>query len=134
MVPSTRTVLVVEDESAIRGLVSMLLESEGYLVGGASDGREALAKIQRAPPDALIVDLDLPIMNGWDLVRACRADHVTRDLPIIAISAMMGRNIAQDLDVQGFLPKPFSLDTLLAVLRDVLSHASSESFTARTTP
>ena len=117
---STRTVLVVEDEPAIRGLVSLLLESEGYLVDGAPDGREALTKLAERPPDALVVDLDLPVMNGCDLVRACRADDGLRHLPIIAISGVVGSRAVQDLDVQGFLPKPFSLDTLLNVLHGIL--------------
>jgi chemosensory pili system protein ChpA (sensor histidine kinase/response regulator) len=117
---STRTVLVVEDEPAIRGLVSLLLEVEGYLVDGASDGQEALTKLRRQLPDALVVDLDLPIMNGYELVRACRADDQARHIPIIAISAMYSGQTVRDLDVQGFLPKPFSLDTLLNVLHGIL--------------
>jgi len=122
---STRTVLVVEDEPAIRGLVSLLLEGEGYLVDGASDGREALAKLAEQPPDALVVDLDLPVMNGCDLVRICRADAGLRHLPIIAISGMVGGHAVRDLDVQGFLPKPFSLDTLLTVLHGVVRQDTS---------
>ena len=117
---STKRVLVVEDEPAIRGLVSLLLEGEGYLVDGAPDGREALAKLSAQPPDALVVDLDLPLLNGCDLVRACRADDGLRRLPIIAISGAGGAHAVRDLDVQGFLPKPFSIDTLLDALRGVL--------------
>jgi CheY-like chemotaxis protein len=112
-------VLVVEDEPAIRGLVSLLLEGEGYLVDGASDGREALTKLTERPSDALVVDLDLPLLNGCDLVRACRANDGLRRLPIIAISGVVGGFAVRDLDVQGFLPKPFSLDTLLTVLQGV---------------
>ena len=116
----TKTVLVVEDEPAIRGLVSLLLEGEGFVVDGAPDGQEALAKLAEQPPDALVVDLDLPLLNGCDLVRACRADAGLRHLPIIAISGMIGGQAVRDLDVQAFLPKPFSLDTLLNTLHGVL--------------
>jgi CheY-like chemotaxis protein len=116
----TGRVLVVEDEPAIRGLLSLLLEGEGYLVDGASDGREALIKLAGQPPDVLVVDLDLPVMNGCDLVRACRADAGLRHLPIIAISGLVGGHAVQDLDVQDVLPKPFSLDTLLNVLHGIL--------------
>jgi CheY-like chemotaxis protein len=134
VVASTRRVLVVEDEPAIRGLVSMLLESEGYVVDSASDGQDALAKVRRQPPDALVVDLDLPILNGCDLVLACRADQETRRLPIIAVSGMIGSHMTRDLDIQGFLPKPFSLDTLLDLLRDVTSQDSSGPCTVQATP
>ena len=120
MVVSTRSVLIVEDEPAIRGLVSLLLEGEGYVVDGASDGQEAFTKLRRQPPDALVVDLDLPIMNGCDLVRACRSDEDVRHIAIIAISAVYGSHIMQELDVQAFLSKPFSLDALLHELHSVL--------------
>ena len=120
MSTSTGTVFVVEDEPAIRGLVSLLLEGEGYLVDGAADGQEALTKLTAQPPDALVLDLELPLLNGCDLVRACRADAGLRHLPIIAISGAVGGQAVRDLDVQGFLPKPFSLDTLLYVLHGLL--------------
>ena len=100
--------------------MSLLLEGEGYLVDGAPDGQATLTKLTDQPPDALVVDLDLPLLNGCDLVRACRADEALRHLPIIAISGMVGGHAVRDLDVQGFLPKPFSLDTLLDVLHGIL--------------
>ena len=64
-----KTVLVVEDEPIIRSLVSLVLEAKGYAVDGASDGREALVSIEQTRPDALVIDLDLPIMDGFELVR-----------------------------------------------------------------
>jgi CheY-like chemotaxis protein len=120
MAMSIKRVLIVEDEPAIRSLVSLVLDGEGYVVDGAGDGREALDKLRIVRPDALIVDLDLPIMDGRDLVRACRADAAARHIPIVLISGMHDAKFAQELDIQGFLPKPFSLEALLDLLRDVI--------------
>ena len=117
---SGKTVLVVEDEPIIRSLVSLVLESEGYAVDGASDGREALASIQRARPDALVIDLDLPIMDGFELVRACRDGDGTRHLPIIVVSAVHRGARVEALEVQGFLQKPFDVDILVGTLRMLL--------------
>ena len=115
-----KTVLVVEDQPIVRGLVSLVLESEGYAVDGASDGVEALASIQRARPDALVIDLDLPVMDGFELVRACRDGDGTRHLPIIAMSAVYLVGQVAALEVQAFLPKPFDLEALVVRLRDVV--------------
>src|SRR5262245_42544794 len=102
-------------------------------VDGTSDGQEAFTQPRRQPPDAPVLDLDLPVMDGRELVRACRADARTRHVPIIAISAMDGGRAVRDLDVMGFLRKPFVRDTLRNALhevpgygthRDVLPHLS----------
>ena len=113
-------VLVVEDEPAIRGLMALVLESKGFTVDGASDGMEALASIQRACPDALVIDLDLPIMDGFELVRACRAEDGTRHVPIIVVSAVYRGETVEALDAHAFLSKPFDVDRLLVALATVL--------------
>jgi len=115
-----KTVLVVEDEPIIRGLVSLVLESEGYIVQSAPDGREALDSIQCARPDAVVIDLDLPIMDGFELVRACRAEDGTRYVPIIVVSAIYRGERVEALDAHAFLSKPFDVERLVAQLHDVL--------------
>jgi chemosensory pili system protein ChpA (sensor histidine kinase/response regulator) len=113
-------VLLVEDDAAIRSLMTLVLESEGFTVRSASDGLDALELIQRFRPAALVVDLDMPRMNGFDLIGACRADDQTRDLPIVAMSAIYGGGHVESVQVRAFLPKPFDVDTLVATLRDTL--------------
>ena len=115
-----KSVLVVEDEPVIRSLVSLVLEDEGYAVQNAPDGHAALVSIQRARPDALVIDLDLPIMDGFELVRACRDGDGTRHLPIIVVSAVYRGERVDALDAHAFLPKPFDVEVLVAKLRDVV--------------
>ncbi|MBE2248291.1 MAG: response regulator [Myxococcus sp.] len=80
-------VLVAEDDEAIRGLIEKLLAREGYKVLTAPDGAAALALIERFPIDAVVSDIDMPRLDGWGLLRTLRADAVTRELPVVLLSA-----------------------------------------------
>jgi CheY-like chemotaxis protein len=113
-------VLVVDDEPAIRGLLSLLLEDENYHVETASDGQEALRKVEQRSPDVIVLDLMLPRMDGWEVIDAISEGSVTSGIPIIAVSAAERYMEVGDRGVQAFLSKPFDIATLLAVLEEVL--------------
>src|SRR5688572_7576488 len=115
-----KTVMVVEDEPAIRGLLCLTLECENYHVEVAGDGREALSKMGRVLPDAILLDLMLPTMDGWALIDALNERPETDRIPIIAVSATQHYHHVGERGVQAFLSKPFDVDTLLIVLADVL--------------
>ena len=115
-----KTVMVVEDEPAIRGLLSMTLESENYHVETAGDGQEALDKVEQVQPDAILLDLMLPTMDGWAVIDALSEKRETDGIPIIAVSATQRYLNVGERGVQAFLSKPFDVDTLLVVLEDVL--------------
>jgi CheY-like chemotaxis protein len=117
---AARNVLVVDDEAMIRGILALVLEDEGYSVTTAANGQQALDIVRRQLPDAVLLDLMMPVVDGWDVIKACRADPSTSTIPIIAISAVGGGQIAEKLDVQAFLPKPFDINRVLDVLHDVL--------------
>ena len=108
-----RTVLVVDDDPAIRDFLSMALEGDGYSVKTARDGREALDKIRREPPDVILLDLVMPTMDGWRFLETQRTSSAECHLPILAMSAMGGRYMARELGATDFLAKPFDLDALL---------------------
>ena len=112
-------VLVVEDEPAIHAFLAWTLEDEGYSVATATNGREALAEMQRRTPDVLLLDLMMPVMDGWEVIAACRADPARRRLPIVVLSAVYNGRLWERPDVQAFMPKPFDIDALLATIRDV---------------
>src|SRR5688572_21919624 len=82
-----KTVMVVEDEPAIRGLLSMALEGENYHVETASDGQEALSMVEHHSPDVILLDLLLPNMDGWEVINTLSEDSDTEQIPIIAVSA-----------------------------------------------
>jgi two-component system, chemotaxis family, chemotaxis protein CheY len=122
MSEDARTVLVVDDDPGILDVLEQALDAEGYRVVMASNGREALRRVFERRPDLMLVDLMMPVMDGWTFVRECRSiDHVA-NTPVIILSA--ARNVEQaahDLGVQAVVSKPFDLDTLLSL---VASHTT----------
>lgn len=112
--------MVVEDEPVIRSLLSITLADEDYCVETAADGQEALDKVQRLRPDAIVLDLLLPIMDGWELIEALREPPVDDVIPIVAVSASQRYTRVGEDGVVAFLSKPFDIDTLLIVLDEAL--------------
>jgi CheY-like chemotaxis protein len=121
-----RRVLVVDDNSALRGIVAEVLRDEGYGVDTAGDGAEALAKVREDPPDAVVCDLMLPVLDGPGFVEACRGDPVGRAIPIMLVSSVdTVATVARQLPVQGYLAKPFDLENLVATV-DALASATAQ--------
>ena len=128
-----KTVMVVEDEPVIRGLLCMTLEGENYRVESAEDGREALDKVGQVLPDAILLDLMLPNMDGWSLIAALSERSETERIPIIAVSAAQrGLNVGER-GVHAFLSKPFDVDILLIALEDALHQAETMVLAGRST-
>ena len=115
----TRRVLVVDDEPQVRATVREALALEGYEVTEASNGAEALALLTTAQPDAIVLDLWMPVMDGWAFRRAQRATHP--DIPVIVMSALdLSSERLEELDASAILGKPFDLDTLYAAVLNAL--------------
>jgi DNA-binding response OmpR family regulator len=107
--------LVVEDDPHLRDMMAMLLEGEGYPVLMAADGLEAVRCINAGRPSLVILDLNLPHLNGDEVGARIRARY-GRELPIIVVSASrQGADAAHDLGAD-YLPKPFDVDTLLTAV------------------
>lgn len=121
-----RHLLVADDEATIRLALAEVLELEGYVVETARDGGEALHQLRQRRSDAAVVDLMMPGMDGWALLRACRADPWLLDLPVIVMSARpdASQSVAE-FGVQGCLLKPFDVDELLAVLEQTWASLAS---------
>jgi adenylate cyclase len=130
----TKTLLVVEDEPAIRGLLSLTLEAENYRVATAQDGQEALHRIRDLKPDAILLDLLLPRVDGWDVVRSLEHEGCEGQIPIIAVSAGARRIPVGEHGVKAFLSKPFDLETLLVVLQDALAQPTHDEANRDTEP
>ena len=101
------------------------LEDEGYRALTAKDGQEALRMVQRASPDAIVLDLMLPNVDGWHVVRWCRTHPATTSTPIILVSA--ARDTPQHADIEPLVvvEKPFDLDVLLALVEDAVAPSAS---------
>jgi CheY-like chemotaxis protein len=113
-------ILVVEDDEAIRGLVSEVLRDDGYQVCEAANGLEALGHIARARPDLIVLDLMMPVMDGWTFVEKCRTKRCCEDVPIVVTSAShdLPRTAERlrSFGVRSCLAKPFDVDGLLALV------------------
>jgi len=113
-------ILVVEDDEAIRGLVTEVLRDDGYDVSEAANGAEALALVVGHRPDLIVLDLMMPVMDGWAFVEACRNSACCSEVPIVVTSAShdLPRTAERlrSYGVRTCLAKPFDVDGLLALV------------------
>jgi len=112
-------VLVVDDSLTVRRITQRLLEREGYRVVVAKDGLDGLDKLAAERPAVLLTDIEMPRMDGFDLVRNMRADARVADLPVIMITSRIAqkhRDYAAELGVDHYLGKPYSEDELLGLV------------------
>jgi two-component system response regulator MprA len=121
-------VLVVDDDPAVSGALTRALRLEGYDVSVAVDGPQALEEIAIRPPDAVILDIGLPTIDGLDVCRRLRAaDNDTPVLMLTARDAINDRVQGLDAGADDYLVKPFALAELLARLRALLRRRPEES-------
>lgn len=113
-------ILVVEDDEAIRGLVTEVLREDGYEVSEAANGAEALAYICDHRPDLIVLDLMMPVMDGWTFVEECRRNTDCSEVPIVVTSASHDLSGTAErlrsFGVRTCLAKPFDVDGLLALV------------------
>ena len=118
-----RRVLVVEDTSALRQLLAEALADEGYAVHTAADGAQALRLLETLAPCLILLDLRMPVMDGWEFARAYRAREDV-DAQIVVMTAEHGPGPLDDIQPVHIAAKPFDLEELLPVVeRWVLAHA-----------
>jgi DNA-binding response OmpR family regulator len=111
-------VLIVEDDRDMRELIEQLMLFEGYAVGSASDGGEALECMRRRRVRLVLLDLMLPAVNGFAFRRAQLSDERLADIPVVIISGTGNLHVAAaDLGVRDYLVKPLDFDKLLATVR-----------------
>jgi len=106
------SILVVDDDVSIRSTVSEILDLEGYPVETAADGAEALRSVERSRPALVLLDMRMPILDGWGFARALRERGIR--LPILVMTAAQNaRTWAQEIGADGYVAKPFDLTDLL---------------------
>ena len=116
------TVLVVDDDPAIRTMVRRMLAPVPCTVAEASDGVEALAHVQRESPDLIPLDIVMPRLDGWAVLRALQEEGLTRHIPVVLISGnvVLDEAAARELGAAAVLPKPFQLTAVRVLVRDLL--------------
>jgi two-component system, chemotaxis family, chemotaxis protein CheY len=110
---ATAPILVVDDDEGIRSFVEMALDGEGYRVSTATNGAAALELVSQQAPDLILLDMRMPVMDGWAFTRAYRS-RPGPHAPIVVITAARdaGERAAQ-VNADDYLGKPFDLDELL---------------------
>ncbi len=112
-------VLVVEDDGDIRDSLTELLEEEGYGVDIAANGLQALARMQGATlPHVILLDLTMPVMDGWQFQQELRRVPAYSDIPVIVISG--GKVFREPLNTKAFIPKPVDAAVLLETIESFL--------------
>lgn len=104
-------VLIVEDEPHIIESLSFVLGREGFLVSSALDGEAAVEVLRRDPPDLVILDVMLPRLNGFEVLKLAKADPALKAIPVIVLTAkgqQQDRRLAEEIGSDGFMTKPFS--------------------------
>ena len=118
-----KTVLSVDDSASVRQMVKLTLSGAGYDVIQANDGAEGLAKAQEKPVDLVVTDLNMPNMNGLQLIRELRKLPAYKGTPILFLTTESDAAIKQEAKTAGatgWITKPFQQDQLLAVVKKVL--------------
>ncbi len=122
MTSSCRTVVLVDDAADVRMLLQVLLELDGYAVTATADGATGLAAVRAERPDVVLLDVQLPGMDGTEVLRQLRADPPTADLPVVLLTGSPEQDTAAllGLGATGVLRKPFDPDTVGAQLAALL--------------
>jgi chemosensory pili system protein ChpA (sensor histidine kinase/response regulator) len=119
--PLAPLVMVVDDSLTVRRVTQRLLRREGYRVVLAKDGLEALERLVDEKPSVMLCDIEMPRMDGFDLVRNLRGDPALADLPVVMITSRIAqkhRDHAAELGIEHYLGKPYDEDLLLSLVRD----------------
>jgi len=120
-------ILLIEDNLTIRDMLTRRLQKRGYEVSVAEDGAAAVAAVGANRPDIILMDMHLPVLDGWEATRQIKGADATRDLPIIALTAdaMAGdREKALQAGCDDYETKPIDLPRLLAKVETLLKRGS----------
>ena len=118
-----KAILVADDDPDILSIVSMSLETQGYTVYKATNGREAVDLAKQHHPDLVLMDMMMPIVSGYEAVTELKADATTRDITIVGLSAKaMATDMerATDVGIDGYITKPFRIAQVLTVVASYL--------------
>lgn len=113
---SNKKILIVEDDANIRDVLKLALEFEGYEVISAKNGKEGLELLLPTDPGLILLDLMMPVMNGWEFVEQLKQKNLFAKYPVIVVSAYSER--AKAIDCKAFVQKPLELEHLLDSVKE----------------
>ena len=119
----SKKILTVDDSPSVRKMVEFSLKSKGYVMGGAGDGQEALELIAKETFDAIILDVNMPKMNGLEFLEKVKSDPVFSAIPVVMLTTEgqdEDRDKAMSLGATDYIVKPFKPSQLISLLEDIL--------------
>ena len=116
-----KRILVVDDDDTIRELIVMALDDEGYETAVACHGAEALAQLGRCPADLILLDMRMPVMDGWEFARAYRAAPGPHAPMVVLTAGRSASEAATTIGAAAYLAKPFELEHLLGTVAGALN-------------
>lgn len=117
-------ILIVEDDQRNLRLFKALLTANGFDILAATDGRQGVDQAMQEQPDLILMDIQLPVMNGFEAIRALRADARTAHIPIIAVTALAmkgDRERILESGCDGYVSKPMRFDEILSAIQEILA-------------
>ena len=125
---TAKHILLADDDSMVRAALTAVLESEGYVVDQAQDGREAVTRAVRQPPDLVLLDLNMPHVDGW--AAFSQIEHFRPLVPVIVITARPRQySEASRLGVDALMEKPLDIPVLLRAIRKLIYEPESRRIT-----
>ena len=121
---------MVDDSITVRRVTQRLLQREGYRVALANDGLHALERLAEEKPAVVLSDIEMPRMDGFDLVQHIRNDARLKDLPVVMITSRIAqkhRDLARELGVDHYLGKPYSEEEMLSLVKHYSAASASTS-------
>ena len=122
-----RTILIVDDEEDVLDLLQLVFETSGFLVRRASTGKSAVSSAWEQPPDVVLLDVMMPEMDGWQVLRTLKGDERTRNVPVVMLSARAERRdkmIGLQEGAEGYIAKPFSPAEVVREVQSFLERGS----------
>jgi putative two-component system response regulator len=123
---ATKTILIVDDDLPFAETLDDLLMGVGYRTIVAKNGQEASVELEINPPNLILADLFMPVINGFAFCRMVRANDATRLTPIVVMSAMPTYHYVLPVRINGFLLKPFDMDGLLRLVASLVEEPTRE--------
>ena len=123
-------ILIADDYDDNRELLRLMLETGGHTICEVKDGRECVAAARRDVPDLALIDLSMPLLDGWGTLSELRSDERTRSIPCVAVSAFASeqdRQRALEAGFDGYLSKPFRARDLLELVGQLLATGSEKN-------
>lgn len=122
----TASALVVDDDRLLLRLIELNLGKSGMKVLLADSGKEALRLAKQERPDVILLDLMMPMMDGYEVMRLLKASEHTRDIPVVMLTAkaaLSDRRKCEEMGAIAFITKPFNLEDLRGTVRDIIASA-----------